>query len=171
MGPNLPAKNGVALNDVTKRADQGSFTMVNVDADQRWSYRWNTARFQNRLDYGTYTIYVVTDPVDRSRLGGHPYSTLEVSLTRPGLSGVSVAGGTSYTLNVEDQGTTAVQTPASRATTLPPPPTPSIPVESATLPPRSSATPLQKSGTGSGPIILAGCAIAAGLALFRHQII
>ena len=41
-----------------------------------WSYRWNTARLQNRLDYGTYTIYVVTDPVDSSRLGGHPFSTL-----------------------------------------------------------------------------------------------
>ena len=33
-GPNLPA-NGVSLNDVTQRADQGSFTMVDVDADQQ----------------------------------------------------------------------------------------------------------------------------------------
>ncbi|MCX6685993.1 MAG: hypothetical protein NTV10_05030 [Methanoregula sp.] len=169
-GPNLPA-NGVSLNDITQQADQGSFTMVDVDADQRWSYRWNTARLQNRLDYGTYTIYVVTDPVDRSRLGGHTYSTLEVYLTRPGLSDVSVVGGTSYTLNVEDHGTTAVQTTASQATTPPPPPTPAIPVESATLPPQSSSTPLQKSGTGDGPIIVAGCAIMGGLALFRRKVI
>ena len=38
-GPNLPA-NGVALDNIDARADQGSFTRVDVDSDQRWSYRW-----------------------------------------------------------------------------------------------------------------------------------
>jgi len=38
-GPNLPV-NGVPLNDITQRADQGAFTIIDVDSDQQWSYRW-----------------------------------------------------------------------------------------------------------------------------------
>ena len=35
-GPNLP-ENGVALHDITKRADQGGFTRVSVDGDDRYT--------------------------------------------------------------------------------------------------------------------------------------
>ena len=162
-GPNIPA-NGVSLNDITQRADQGSFTMVNVDTDQRWSYRWNTARLQNQLDYGTYTIYVVTDPVDRSRLGGHTYSTIEVYLTRPGLSGVSVVGGTSYTLRPEEPIPAPVATSMSM-TALPSP----VPTSPATTPvsPSPAQSPSQKSGLGAGLVIMETGALLAVWATFR----
>lgn len=54
-GPNLPA-NGVTLLDPSLRADQGHFTVVDVDSDQQWSMKWNTARIENQIDPGTYTV-------------------------------------------------------------------------------------------------------------------
>ena len=80
-GPNLP-ENGVALNDISKRADQGGFTRVSVDGD-RWTYTWNTNAINGRLDEGTYTIWVVDVPNDRSRLMEADYQTIDVTLTKP----------------------------------------------------------------------------------------
>jgi hypothetical protein len=84
-GPNLPA-NGVALDNIDARADQGSFTRVDVDSDQRWSYRWATHALGGRIDVGAYTVWVVNAPVDLSHLSGHEYSTLPLLLKRPGLA-------------------------------------------------------------------------------------
>jgi len=80
-GPNLP-ENGVALNDISKRADQGGFTRVSVDGD-RWTYTWNTGAINGRLDEGTYTIWVVDVPNDRSRLMEADYQTIDVTLGKP----------------------------------------------------------------------------------------
>ena len=74
-GPNLP-ENGVALHDITKRADQGYFTKVSVDGDDRWSYTWHTGSINGKLDEGTYTIWVVSGPNDRSRLAQADYRTI-----------------------------------------------------------------------------------------------
>ncbi|MCK7484616.1 MAG: hypothetical protein MZU97_03045 [Bacillus subtilis] len=41
-GPNLPA-NGVALNDISKRSDEGWFTRVQADENDRWNYKWGMA--------------------------------------------------------------------------------------------------------------------------------
>jgi hypothetical protein len=84
-GPNLPA-NGVPLDNVNARADQGSFTRVDVGADQRWTYTWDTHVLGGQLDPGTYTIWVADAPVDRSQLAGYEYSTITVNLKRPTLS-------------------------------------------------------------------------------------
>jgi hypothetical protein len=84
-GPNLPV-NGVALNDITKRADQGGFTRVQVDGDDHWSYKWGTANIGGRLDDGTYTIWVVNGPNDRSKLSQADYSTISVTLGKPSIS-------------------------------------------------------------------------------------
>jgi hypothetical protein len=81
-GPNLPA-NGVMLNDITQRADQGQFTRVDVDGNDHWSYKWNTASVGGRLDEGTYTIWVVNGPNDRSRLSEADYGTISVTLGKP----------------------------------------------------------------------------------------
>ena len=48
-GPGLPA-NGVTLTDTSKQADQGNFNMIDVDNNQEWSMKWNTARIQNSID-------------------------------------------------------------------------------------------------------------------------
>ena len=84
-GPNLPV-NGVALNDITKRADQGGFTIVDVDGNNHWVYNWNTASPGGKLDAGTYTIFVVNGPNDRSRLSEADYSTISVTLGEPSIS-------------------------------------------------------------------------------------
>ncbi len=84
-GPNLPS-NGVALNDISKRADQGGFTIVPVDSDNHWSYKWGTGSLGGRLDEGTYTIWVVNGPNDRSRLSQADYSTISVTLGQPSIS-------------------------------------------------------------------------------------
>ena len=84
-GPNLP-ENGVALHDITKRADQGWFTRVSVDGDDHWSYTWHTGSIGGRLDEGTYTIWVVSGPNDRSRLAEADYRTISVTLGKPFVS-------------------------------------------------------------------------------------
>jgi hypothetical protein len=81
-GPNLP-ENGVTLTDISKRADQGYFTKVSVDGNDRWSYTWHTGSISGRLDEGTYTVWVVDTPADRSRLAAADYRTLSVTLGKP----------------------------------------------------------------------------------------
>lgn len=84
-GPNLPV-NGVALNDISKHADEGGFTIVRVDSNDRWSYKWGTGSIGGRLDEGTYTIWVVNGPNDRSHLSQADYSTITVTLKKPSIS-------------------------------------------------------------------------------------
>lgn len=115
-GPNLP-ENGVALHDITKRADQGSFTKVSVDGDDRWSYTWHTGSINGRLDEGTYMLWVVSGPNDRSRLARADYRTIAVTLgkpiitvdtpARPGSMDLqSVPDGASVTVNGDYRGKT-----------------------------------------------------------------
>lgn len=95
-GPNLPV-NGVALNDITKRADEGHFTVVQVRGeDDSWSYKWNTGNINGRLDDGTYTVWVVNGPSDRSNLQNAEYGTISVTLGKPVIS-ASTSGGISAT--------------------------------------------------------------------------
>jgi hypothetical protein len=142
-GPGLP-ENGVTLTDTTQRADRGQFTMVDVDSNQQWSMTWKTSRIENQIDPGTYTVYVVTDPVDKSQIAGHSYQTLSVYLKDPGTSQGSVSGGTSYSLNPEKHVETVtspptaaptVATPTPAVTTMPTSP---VPVSSATTTPKAS---------------------------------
>ena len=84
-GPNLPV-NGVALNDISKRAEDGGFTQVQVDSNDHWSYKWGTGSIGGRLDEGTYTIWVVSGPNDRSHLSQADYSTISVTLGKPSIS-------------------------------------------------------------------------------------
>ena len=84
-GPNLPV-NGVALDNINARADEGHFTQVDVDSNDHWVYKWGTNSIGGRLDAGTYTIWVVNGPNDRSHLSGADYSTITVSLGSPGIT-------------------------------------------------------------------------------------
>ncbi len=115
-GPNLP-ENGVALHDITRRSDQGYFTKISVDGDDRWSYTWHTASIGGRLDAGTYTIWVLDAPSDRSRLAYTDYGTITITLGKPSISvdtpaqpgGIdlqSVPEGASVTVNGEFRGRT-----------------------------------------------------------------
>ena len=84
-GPNLPA-NGVALNNVNARADEGHFTQVSVDSNDHWTYKWGTNAMGGSLDAGTYTVWVVNGPNDRSHLSTADYSTISVTLGTPSIA-------------------------------------------------------------------------------------
>ncbi|MEN6609568.1 MAG: PEGA domain-containing protein [Methanoregulaceae archaeon] len=81
-GPNLPA-NGVSLDNVNQRADEGYFTQVDVISG-KWSYSWNTQNLG--LDSGTYTVWVIDGPADRSHLAGYDYGTISVTFASPVVS-------------------------------------------------------------------------------------
>jgi hypothetical protein len=87
-GPNLPA-NGVALDNINNRADQGGFTQVSVDSNNHWAYDWNTGSIGGTLDAGSYTVWVVDGPNDLSNLYQAQYSTISVLLDTPGLGSVT----------------------------------------------------------------------------------
>ena len=84
-GPNLPV-NGVALDNINARADEGHFTEVEVDSDDHWIYHWGTNSVGGKLDSGTYTVWVVDSPTDRSHLSGTSYRTISVGLDTPGIT-------------------------------------------------------------------------------------
>jgi len=88
-GPNLPA-NGVKPDDISVAVVTGvssTFAKASVDADGTWEYTWYTRTAGGLLDAGTYTVYVVTEPVGRRDLGSADgYATISVTLTRPTLT-------------------------------------------------------------------------------------
>ncbi len=114
-GPNLPA-NGVALDNINNRADQGGFTEVSVDGNNHWTYNWYTGSIGGRLDAGTYTIWVVDGPNDLSNLNQADYSTISVSLNTPGLGSAIAStspGSTGITAEVSGSTTTPIEVPGS----------------------------------------------------------
>jgi hypothetical protein len=84
-GPNLPV-NGVALDNINARADEGHFTEVDVDSNDHWIYLWATNSAGGKLDAGAYTVWVVDNPTDRSHLDGASYRTISVGLDTPGIT-------------------------------------------------------------------------------------
>jgi hypothetical protein len=104
-GPNLPA-NGVQLNAITQRADEGHFTKLDVDSNDHWSYQWNTKSLGGRLDEGTYTIWVVNGPNDIAHLSQADYSTISVTLGKPAISVDTLAPGGSIDITSAPSGVT-----------------------------------------------------------------
>jgi hypothetical protein len=158
-GPGLP-ENGVVLTDISQRADQGHFTMVDVGSDQKWAYKWKTSRIENEIDPGTYIVYVTNEPVDKAHLGGSSsYKTLEVYLQKSTTSRVSVDSSNSYTLNPEEH-VSVVEVPTLVMIT----PTPTLTTPPTTLPTPLPTTlpPTTKAGLQPGiallGVILGACA-------------
>jgi hypothetical protein len=104
-GPNLPV-NGVALDKVNRPTDQGGFTVVDVNSDGSWSYKWYTGQTGGKLDAGAYTVWVVDRPVGRSNLGSADYSTITVNLQRPGISAGNPASPGGLEVNTTPMGAT-----------------------------------------------------------------
>ena len=129
-GPNLPT-NGVTLSDLSQQADQGHFTIVTLDSNQEWSYKWNTLRLQTQLDPGTYTIYVTTEPVDLANLGGSStYKTLEVYLQDTHAPQGESGPGT-YTLNPERHTSSPMPTIVTGSGNMTPSPGLTTPVQTS----------------------------------------
>jgi len=109
-GPGLP-ENGAALNDPTMRADQGHFTVIGVDTNYQWLYKWDTQRIRTQIGPGAYTVYVTTEPVDLAHLGGtSTYQTLEVDLADTNAPQGESGPGT-YTLKPEEHSSTVTEMP------------------------------------------------------------
>ncbi|MCU0630138.1 MAG: PEGA domain-containing protein [Methanoregulaceae archaeon] len=120
-GPNLPL-NGVALNNINRRADMGGFATADVDPDGRWTYKWYTNQIGGKIDTGTYTVWVTDRPVDRSHLSGSNFVSIPVLLQQPGIVATSstatggllvrtIPEGAVLFLNGENRGITPVTIP------------------------------------------------------------
>jgi hypothetical protein len=163
-GPNLP-ENGVTLTDPTQRADQGHFTIVDVDSDQQWSFKWNTARIDNEIVAGTYTVYVANEPVDRSGLSGNNYKSLTVYLKDDASSDFHASTGTSYTVNPEKNSLTPVETLTPEKPSAP------IPEPKVTILPGQTSIGTQTLATKtSEPVVLGVIAVVgSGIILRCHR--
>ena len=124
-GPDLP-ENGVTLTDVTQRADQGQFNQIDLDSNQEWFFRWNTARIENSIKAGgTFLVYVTNEPVDKAHLGGSSsYKTLQVYLKKSTTSQVASSSEATYTLNPvmhasDPEPTLAITSPTPTSTPIP----------------------------------------------------
>ena len=95
IGPNLPANGGVLtmpktaiIPEVNLPADAGRWNSVVADvlADNTWSYTWGTSNVD--LDAGTYTIYAVSKPYDKTPelLSKAAYGTVSIIIKKPFVS-------------------------------------------------------------------------------------
>ncbi len=101
-GPNLPT-NGVRLSDTAAPVEDGNpvtFTRVDVEADDTWSYKWNTGDVTRSLDAGGYTIYAVSEPRWKDNLIDARFATTSIQLRPPSLtvrtSGTTLTRGDDY---------------------------------------------------------------------------
>lgn len=109
-GPNL-GTNGVKLTNPlvkTETTNPNTFDTKNVEGDDTWSFKWNTAGLASSLDAGGYTIYAASKNVSKADLSDAKYATASIQL-RSGFitatsSGAVVAKGDTLTLTGTAQG-------------------------------------------------------------------
>jgi len=78
IGPDLDNR-GVTLDNLNIPAGRGLFTTAPVHMeDGTWSYTWDTSVILGDLRPGTYTVYVVSSPVDRLRFVRGEYTTTDI---------------------------------------------------------------------------------------------
>jgi len=87
-GPNLPANGGPLFDPRSPVCSSPNcypgFTITEVNADNTWEYKWQTANIG--IDPSTYTIYAVTTPNDKNNLTNSHYATVPVTLRKPYLT-------------------------------------------------------------------------------------
>lgn len=83
-GPGLDSR-GVTLENLNIPAGRGLFTTAPVNlSDGSFSYRWDTSVILGTLQPGTYTIYVVSSPVDRLLYQKEDFATTTVEFQPEG---------------------------------------------------------------------------------------
>ena len=83
-GPNLPANGGLLTDPrspVCGSCTPPVFTVTDVNDDNTWEYKWQTANLN--IDAGTYTVYAVATPNDKSQLSDAQYGTVSVIIRKP----------------------------------------------------------------------------------------
>ncbi|MDO9034421.1 MAG: hypothetical protein Q7U51_04375 [Methanoregula sp.] len=77
-GPDLNNR-GVTLDNLNIPAGRGLFTTAPVHMENgTWSYTWDTSVILGNLKPGTYTIYVVSSPIDRLRFANGEFTKTEI---------------------------------------------------------------------------------------------
>jgi trimeric autotransporter adhesin len=85
VGPNLNSNGvGLIITDVGVTSSGGQFEDAVVQSDDTYKYDWQTSALD--LDAGTYTIYAVSQPVDKSDLGTAAYGSTSVTIKKPFVS-------------------------------------------------------------------------------------
>jgi len=109
-GPNL-GTNGVSLDSISTKVvdnDVDTFATEDVEADDTWSLKWNTAELAKSLDAGGYTVYAVSSPQGKSNLSGTEYATASLQLKSAYLtatsSGAKIAKGDDLKITGTAQG-------------------------------------------------------------------
>ena len=85
-GPNLPSDGG-QMTDPRKAVstlDPATFQPSDVLEDNTWEYKWQTSNLN--IDAGTYTVYAVATPSDKSMLSDTQYATVSVIIRKPFIS-------------------------------------------------------------------------------------
>ena len=111
-GPNFDT-NGVNLTrlEAVVSSDGKTFESADVNADDTWSKKWNTAKLAEEgksIDAGGYTIYAVSGPVNKGKLSDAKYATVSINLKTGFLtattSGATVAKGDKLIISGTAQG-------------------------------------------------------------------
>jgi len=154
-GPGLPV-NGVTLTDISQRADQGHFTVVDVDNNQEWTYTWRTSRIDSEIDDGTYVVYVTNEPRDLSQLGDESrFKTISVFLKDSGVSKVSISAQHVYTLNPEDHVSLPLPETSMNKISATPTAISLPPLETVPATPEETSVPTTRAGTGPSVAVTA----------------
>jgi hypothetical protein len=70
---------GVTLDNLNIPAGRGLFTTAPVHLrNGTWSYTWDTAVILGNLKPGTYTVYVLSSPLDRLRFTKEEYASTDI---------------------------------------------------------------------------------------------
>jgi hypothetical protein len=102
-GPNLPQE-GARLEDASPviTGSSSSFTRAEVLADGTWRYKWDTKGVSGIIDPGSYILFAVTEPAGRQDLTGKEYTSLGITLRKPGITVLTATP----TLGKDGQGAT-----------------------------------------------------------------
>jgi len=83
-GPDLDNR-GVTLENLNFPAGRGLFTTAPVNLeDGTWEYTWDTSVILGTLQPGTYTVHVVSTPVDRLRFAKGEFAQTEIEFLPSG---------------------------------------------------------------------------------------
>ena len=78
IGPGLDTR-GVTLDNLNIPAGRGLFTTAPVHlSDGSWTYSWDTSVILGDMKPGSYTVYVVASPIDRSRYAREDFATADI---------------------------------------------------------------------------------------------
>jgi hypothetical protein len=102
-GPGLDPR-GVTMENLNLPAGQGYFSAAHVGPGGYWEYEWNTGYMVGTLHPGTYTVHVVSVPVNMQHLARHDTAAVNITFTAPdeappvplpglGVIGAILAGG------------------------------------------------------------------------------